>query len=77
MPVLIRYRGRVAAVATARRAYLSLEIELLPDGHPDKRFVAFMVLFAMDLEAGRLQGQFSQRAAEQFAVAAVRAAEDG
>jgi hypothetical protein len=70
VPELIRYRGTIAAIATARRAWLVPEIEELPDGHPDKRFVAFMVLYAMDVQRGDLPGPFRQEEAEAFAFAA-------
>jgi hypothetical protein len=67
VPTWIRYRGRFAAIATARRSWLAPAIERLPDGHPDKRFVAFMVLYAMDVKRGDLPGPFSQVEAEAFA----------
>jgi hypothetical protein len=70
MPELIQYEGQIAAIATARRAYLAPEIERLPDGHPDKRFVACMVLYAMEVQRGQLPGPFRQDEAEAFALAA-------
>ena len=48
-----------AAVAMAgpQRVYLAPHIDQLADGHPLKRFVCFLALYARDVQTGRLPGE--------------------
>jgi hypothetical protein len=73
MTTLITHNGRNVATVGATRAHLAPELEQLPDGHPDKRFVAFMCLYALDIAAGELPGPYDQAAAEAYAQAAIAA----
>lgn len=65
--ITITYDGSVAAAAGATRFVLAPAIERLPDGHPTKRFVAFMCIYARDTLTGRLPGPYSDADGEAFA----------
>jgi hypothetical protein len=58
--------GQVA-LAGRERFWLAAHIEALPDGHPTKRLVAFMALFARDVLTGELPGHYSDHRARTFA----------
>lgn len=72
--ITITYNGHVVARAGAQRVWLALDIEALPDGHPRKRLVAFMALFARDILLGDLPGPYSDERALAFAYAAIHGA---
>lgn len=63
----IHYRGRLAALADHDRVALANDIQALPDGHPDKRFIAFMCLYARDIHTGALPGPYRDSDAERYA----------
>src|SRR4051794_7730939 len=65
--VTVSHRGRVVALAAPHRFWLAADIEMLPDGHRQKRFVAYMVLYARDVLIGELPGPYSDEDAERFA----------
>jgi hypothetical protein len=65
--ITVSHRGRLVALAAPRRFWLAADIEALPDGHPRKRFVAFMVLYARDVLTGQLPGPYNDADAERFA----------
>ncbi len=54
---LITYQRRPVAMAAPDRAYLTPQIALRPDSDPLKRFVCLLVLYAHDLQTGRLHGE--------------------
>lgn len=63
----IHLRGHVAAIADLERAVLAPAIDVLPDEHPDKQFVAFMCLYARDVMTGARLGPYSGAEAERYA----------
>lgn len=63
----ITYQDRTAALAAPDRYWLATHIEVLPDGHPTKRVVAFMAMFARDVLNGTLPGSYSDQRAVAFA----------
>lgn len=63
----ITYQDRTAALAAPDRYWLAAHIEALPDGHPTKRVVAFMALFARDVLNGTLPGSYTDHRAARFA----------
>ena len=65
--ITIRYRRRVAARAGAERFHLAAHIQALPDGHPDKRVVAFMALYAREILLGTQPGTYTDTDALTFA----------
>ena len=74
--ITITYDGRPAALAGADRFWLAVDVEALPDGHPRKRVVALMALFARDVLLGELPGPYTDERALAFAYAALDAADD-
>lgn len=54
--ITLTYDGQDVALAGRERFWLAAHIEALPDGHPTKRIVAFMALFAHDVLTGDLPG---------------------
>ena len=52
--ITLTYDGQDVALAGRERFWLAAHIEALPDGHPTKRLVAFMALFARDVLTGDL-----------------------
>lgn len=66
-PITITYADAVAAAAGPTRFYLAAPIAALPDGHPTKRVVAFMCVYAREILTGRLPGPYSDDDAERFA----------
>jgi hypothetical protein len=69
--ITVSHRGRLVALAAPRRFWLAADIEALPEGHPRKRFVALMVLYARDVLTGELPGPYSDQDAERFACLAL------
>jgi hypothetical protein len=67
MPITISYQRRAAAYAGAERFWLAVHIQALPNGHPVKRVVAFMALYARDVLRGELPGPYSDERARTFA----------
>lgn len=65
--ITISYQDRAVALAARRRVWLATHIEALPDGHPTKRVVAFMALFARDVLCGELPGPYTDERALIFA----------
>jgi hypothetical protein len=65
--ITLTYDGQHVALAGRERVWLAAHIEALPDGHPTKRLVAFMALFARDVLAGELPGLYSDHRARSFA----------
>ena len=65
--ITITYHQRAAARAGAERFWLAAHIQTLPDGHPVKRVVAFMALYARDVLRGDLPGPYSDERARTFA----------
>jgi hypothetical protein len=69
--ITVSHRGRLVALAAPHRFWLAGDIEALPDGHPRKRFVAFMVLYARDVLTGEITGPYRDEDAERFAYLAL------
>jgi hypothetical protein len=69
--ITVSHRGRLVALAAPRRFWLAADIEALADGHPRKRLVAFMVLYARDVLTGEIPGPYSDDDAERFACLAL------
>jgi hypothetical protein len=55
----IRYAGRLAAVVSRRAVALAGHIEVLEPGHPLRRFVTAMALFALEVDAGELPAPYT------------------
>ncbi|MGH2499799.1 MAG: hypothetical protein ACRDF0_06905 [Candidatus Limnocylindria bacterium] len=51
---VITYRRRAVAMAGPDRLYLAAHVGRLPHGHPLKRFVCFLALYARDVQIGAL-----------------------
>jgi hypothetical protein len=69
--ITVSHRGRLVALAAPRRLWLAADIEALPDGHPRKRLVALMVLYARNVLTGELPGPYRDEDAERFACLAL------
>jgi hypothetical protein len=65
--ITLTHQRRPVALATATRVWLAAHIQALPDGHPRKRLVCFMALFAREILTGALPGPYTDTRAEQFA----------
>ncbi|MGI8730188.1 MAG: hypothetical protein ACR2LK_09405, partial [Solirubrobacteraceae bacterium] len=65
--ITITYRGHVAALAAPTRYWLAADIQALPNGHPTKRLIAYMILYARDILTGDLPGPYSDQRARTFA----------
>jgi hypothetical protein len=65
--ITLIHQDRVAGLASLTRVWFAEHIESLPDGHPRKRFVCFMALYARDVLAGALPGPYSDDDGERFA----------
>ncbi len=75
--ITLTYQGRTVALAAPARFWLAAHIEALAAGHPTKRTVAFMALFARDILNGTLPGAYSDQRALTFARLALLDATDG
>jgi len=65
--ITLSYQDNTVALAAPERFWLAARIEALPDGHPTKRLVAFMALYARDVLAGDLPGPYTDQRALTFA----------
>ena len=65
--ITLTYHGQTVALAARARFWLAAHIEALPAGHPDKRHVCFMALYARDVLTGDLPGPYSDDDADRFA----------
>ncbi len=65
--IALTYDNRTVALAGRNRYWLAAHVEALPDGHPTKRVVAFMALFARDILNEQLPGPYTNERALQFA----------
>jgi hypothetical protein len=65
--ISVSHHDRLVALAAPHRFWLAAHIEALPDGHPRKRLVAYMVLYARDVLIGELPGPYNDDDAERFA----------
>ena len=63
----LTYEDQPVARASRERFWLAPHVESLPDGHPTKRLVAFMALYARDVLAGELPAPYSDERARRFA----------
>jgi hypothetical protein len=67
----ISYRGKVVACATTDRFLLADELQQRPIGDPERTFVIYMCLYAIDVLRGTLPPPYSQQHARRFARAAL------
>jgi hypothetical protein len=65
--ITVSYQDKTVALAAPERFWLAAHVEALPDGHPTKRLVAFMALYAREVLAGDLPGPYSDQRAVTFA----------
>jgi hypothetical protein len=65
--ITITHHGQTVALAARARFWLAAHIEALPTGHPDKRHVCFMALYARDILTGELPGPYNDADADRFA----------
>lgn len=65
--ITLSYQGQTVALAARARFWLAAHIEALPPGHPDKRHVCFMALYARDVLTGDLPGPYNDDDADRFA----------
>jgi hypothetical protein len=63
----ISYQGELVAIATRRRVFLAPRIAELPEGDPERRFVAAMCLYSRDVDDGEVPGPYSDREAGLYA----------
>ena len=71
MTTLIKYRGKVVAVAGATRFHLAPSVEVLVRRDPLRAIVALMCVFAERVQAGELPGLYSDQRAELYARSAL------
>ena len=69
--ITLTNQGRPVARATPTRVWLAAHIQALPDGHPRKRLVCFMALFAREILTGTLPGCPASRNATCWRVGSV------
>jgi hypothetical protein len=65
--ITLSYQGTTVALAAPERFWLAAHVEALPDGHPTKRLVAFMAVYAREVLIGDLSGPYSDERALMFA----------
>jgi hypothetical protein len=65
--ITISYQGQTVALAARARFWLAAHIEALPAGHPAKRHVCFMAIYARDVLIGELPGPYNDDDADRFA----------
>ena len=63
----ITYRGRLMAVASARRFFLADVVEQRAPTDPDISMVLFMCIYAIDVATGRLPGPYTDDRARRYA----------
>lgn len=67
----ISYRGRLVALATPNRFLLSGSLAMRPVGDPERTFIIFMCLYAIDVLTGTLPAPFTEHDARHYARAAL------
>src|ERR671916_605488 len=65
--ITLTHQGQAVALAAPQRLWFAAHIEALPDGHPRKRLVIFMALYAREILTGKIPGPYSDEDAERFA----------
>jgi hypothetical protein len=65
--ITLTHQGHTVALAAAHRLWFAAHIEALPDGHPRKRLVVFMALYAREILTGKIPGPYRDEDAECFA----------
>jgi DNA-directed RNA polymerase specialized sigma24 family protein len=65
--ITLTYRGQTVALAAPARFWLAAHIEALAPGHPDKRHVCLMALYARDVLTGDMPGPYRDDDADRFA----------
>jgi hypothetical protein len=67
MTTLIKYDGRIAAIASRARVHFCPPLHELDAGDPLRRFVHIMGRYARDIATGALPGDYSDEDAELYA----------
>src|SRR5438270_298200 len=67
----ISYRGRLAALATPNQFLLSDFLAMRPVGEPERTFVIYMCLYAIDVLNGALPTPYTEHRARRYAHAAL------
>lgn len=67
----ITYRGRLVALAAPNRFLLSGFLAMRPIGDPERTFVVYMCLCAIDVLTGALPAPYSEHQARRYARAAL------
>ncbi len=65
--ITLTHQGHTVALAAPHRLWFAAHIEALPDGHPRKRLVVFMALYAREILTGTIPGPYRDEDAERFA----------
>lgn len=65
--ITITEDGCTVALAGRERFWLAAHIEALPDGHPHRRHVCLMAVYAHDVLTGDMPGPYTDTDAEHFA----------
>jgi hypothetical protein len=65
--ITITHDGRTVALAGRERFWLAAHIQALPDGHPRRRHVCFMAVYARDVLTGDMPGPYTDSDADHFA----------
>jgi hypothetical protein len=65
--ITITHDGRTVALAGRERFWLVAHIQALPDGHPRRRHVCFMAVYARDVLTGDMPGPYTDSDADHFA----------
>jgi hypothetical protein len=65
--ITITQDGRSVAVAGRERFWLAAHIQALPDGHPRRRHVCLMAVYARDILTGDMLGPYTDADADHFA----------
>jgi hypothetical protein len=67
----ISYRGRLVALATPNRFLLSGSLAMRAVGDPERTFVIYMCLYAIDVLTGALPAPYTEHRARRYARAAL------
>lgn len=65
--MLVTYQGQPAALVTSEQIHIAPPFDELPTGHATLRFIAFMALYARDVQTGQQPGPYNDEHAELFA----------
>jgi hypothetical protein len=65
--ITLTHQAHTVALVAPQRLWFAAHIEALPDGHPRKRLVIFMALYAREILTGTIPGPYSDKDAERFA----------